>query len=114
MCAMNSRRRYSMGLREQGMSENRSRVQETVLRLVGERRLADVTLGEIATRSGVSVRTLLRYYGSRDLLLKSVADELHELPLATRPSDPEDVGGALAALATEYETLGPLMLMLLS
>lgn len=111
---MNSARRYSMEVRARGIAENRVSVQRAVVQLAAEQRLADISLVQIAERSGVSVRTLLRYYGTRDELLRTVADELQKLPLGDRPVRPGDVGGALDALSEDYETNGRLMLMLLA
>jgi AcrR family transcriptional regulator len=111
---MNSARTYSMDVRARGVSQNRVKVQQAVFRLAGEQRLADISLADIAQRSGVSVRTLLRYYGTKDELLSTVADELQKLPLADRPVLPGDVDGALAALGEDYEANGRLMLMLLA
>ncbi|MGE3590543.1 MAG: TetR/AcrR family transcriptional regulator [Ilumatobacteraceae bacterium] len=111
---MNPSRAYSMDVRSQGMAENRVAVQRAVVALAERQRLADISLADIAERSGVSVRTLLRYYGTKDELLRTVADELQRLPLADRPVLPGDVDGALAALSEDYETNGRLMLMLLA
>lgn len=111
---MNSARAYSMDVRARGIAENRAEVQRAVFRLAGEQRLADISLADISERSGVSVRTLLRYYGTRDELLRTVADELQKLPLADRPVLPGDLEGALTALGEDYEANGRLMLMLLA
>ena len=111
---MNSTRTYSMDVRSRGIAENRVEVQRAVVGLAGEQRLADISLADIAERSGVSVRTLLRYYGTKDGLLRTVVNELQDVPLGDRPVLPGDVDGALAALSEDYEANGRLMLMLLA
>jgi AcrR family transcriptional regulator len=110
---MNSSRAYSMEVRSRGIAENRAAVQRAVVGLAEVQRLADISLADIAEQSGVSVRTLLRYYGTKDQLIRTVADELQAVPLADRPVMPGDVDGALAALSEDYEANGRLMLMLL-
>jgi len=112
--AMKSTRTYSMDVRARGIAENRVQVQQAVAGLAAEQRLADISLADIAERAGVSVRTLLRYYGTKEQLLRTVADELQKLPFADRPVVPGDVDGALEALSEDYEANGRLMLMLLA
>ena len=109
-----NRRAYSMDTRAQGIEQNRVQIQQAVLALAERQRLADIPLTDIAEFSGVSVRTLLRYYGSKDQLLRTVAEELQAVMVEDRPPTPDDVRAALAGLADHYETRARLVLMLLA
>jgi AcrR family transcriptional regulator len=80
-----------------------------VHRLRTERRLAEVTLEDIARDAGVTVRTVLRQYGSKDKLLKAAFLEVGRQVEAARPnSPPGDVDAALKALLQQYEAEGDL------
>ena len=107
-------RRYSMATRERAMEVNRVDVRVAVLSLAAEVRLADITLAVIAKRSGISVRTLLRYYGTRDDLIRTVADEARDLVIEERQVDPDDIDRSLELLGDHYEAMAPLVLMMLA
>jgi AcrR family transcriptional regulator len=96
------------------MADNRSRVRGALVALAARRPLVELTLADIAEESGVSVRTLLRYYGSRDQLFHTVSAEIHEAHLDERVATPDDIRGSLAALGADHERYGNVMLMLLS
>lgn len=96
------------------MADNRERVRRALVALVAQRPLVELTLSDIADESGVSVRTLLRYYRSRDELFHTVSAEIQEAHLQERVAMPEDIEGSLAALVADHERYGSVMLMLLS
>ncbi len=51
-------------------------VQAMVDQVRSVRRLSDITLEDIAAKSGVTVRTILRRFGSRDGLLEAAFEKL--------------------------------------
>jgi AcrR family transcriptional regulator len=103
-----------MATRERAMEVNRVDVRVAVLSLAAEVRLADITLAVIAERSGISVRTLLRYYGTRDDLIRTVADEARDLVIEERQVYPDDIDRSLELLGDHYEAMAPLVLMMLA
>lgn len=72
-------------------------------------RVAHVTLDDIARASGLTVRTVLRRFGSRDGTLEAafvqMSDEFGRLRVQTPPGD---VDAAIASLVSQYEAIGPL------
>jgi len=111
---MNMGRTYSMVTRARAIEANRADVRVAVLSLAAEVRLADITLAAIAERSGISVRTLLRYYGTRDDLIRTVAEEARHLVVEERQVDPNDIDRSLELLGDHYEAMAPLVLMMLA
>ena len=62
---MKSTRSYTMTSRARATEETRTRILEATVDLVTERLAADISLDSVAQRSGVSVQTVLRHFGSR-------------------------------------------------
>jgi AcrR family transcriptional regulator len=69
--------------------------------------VADVTLDDIARESGLTVRTVLRRFGSRDGVLEAAFAQLKEdLKSARVPTAPGDVAAAVTSLIDQYEQMG--------
>jgi len=74
-------------------------------------RVAEITLEDVARESGLTVRTILRRYGSRDGALEAAFDRIREEFGGLRaPTPPGDVNLAIRSLMTQYEAIGPLNL----
>lgn len=72
-------------------------------------------LSAIAAEAGVSERTVLRHFGSRDGLVAAAIDEGTRRDEAERFTAPSgDVAGAIACLVSHYETVGDRILRLLA
>lgn len=72
-------------------------------------------LSAVATEAGVSERTVLRHFGSRDGLVAAAIDEGTARDEAERFAAPMgDVAGAVACLVAHYETAGDRILRLLA
>jgi AcrR family transcriptional regulator len=72
-------------------------------------------LSAIAARAGVSERTVLRHFRSRDGLVAAAIDEGTERDVEERFDAPTgDVAGAVANLVAHYETHGDRILRLLA
>lgn len=70
-------------------------------------RVPDITLEDIARESGLTVRTILRRFGSRDGALEAAFDRVkEEFSVARVPTTPGDVPAAIASLLGEYEAMG--------
>jgi AcrR family transcriptional regulator len=91
------------------------RIVEATEALLTTESIADVTLQAIASRSGVTVQTVLRHMGSRDGCFAAVGERLAARVDAQRTgTEPGDVAAAVAALVGHYEAEGRLILNLLS
>lgn len=74
-----------------------------------------VTLKDVAARSGVTVQTVLRRYGSKELLFEAVAERERGRVVASRAvPDDVDLRSALTALVEHYERDGDVVLHLVS
>ena len=104
------KREYHQEARAEAARANERAVLEAAVgRLRSAKRIADVTLEDIASEAGVTVRTILRQYGSRDGIMEAAFLEVGRQIEAARPAtEPEDVEGALKALLTQYEAEGDL------
>ncbi len=104
------KREYHQDARAHSAKANERAVLDAAVgRLRSARRVADVTLEDIASDAGVTVRTILRQYGSKDGIMEAAFLEVGRQIEASRPvSEPGDVEGALKSLLTQYEAEGDL------
>lgn len=101
-------RAYRQQLRAQQADANTERIVNAGVTLIKtSRRLADITLDDLACASGVTVRTILRRFGSRDGVLEAaflpLQNEVKGLRVETPPGD---VDAAIASLLDQYEQIG--------
>lgn len=66
----------------------------------------DPSLEALAERAGVSTRTVIRQFGSKDGVLEAAITAGVERAAETRHAEPGDVAGALRAITTHYEAMG--------
>jgi AcrR family transcriptional regulator len=66
----------------------------------------DPSLEEIAARAGVSTRTVIRQFGSKEGLMEASLAAGVAAAQITRHAEPGDVEGAVAAIVTHYEAMG--------
>lgn len=108
------RRSYEMrARREATQATHEAIVQAAVDSVIAERSLA-ITLNTIADRAGVSVKTLLRHFGTREPLIAAAWARIHQDVIVERTTPPEDADEALRVLLEHYEHRGDMMLGLLS
>ena len=105
---MGAPRPYRQELRaQQTLANTETIVGATVALLKRTRRVGDITLEDIARESGLTVRSVLRRFGSRDSVLEAaflrLKDELGSLRVATPPGD---VDAAIDSLLDQYEQIG--------
>jgi AcrR family transcriptional regulator len=103
-------RHYTQKARaEQARANERAVLDAAVKRLRNSKRVADVTLDQIAADAGVTVRTILRQFGSKDGIMEAAFMEIGRQIETARPqTSPGDVEAALGALLTQYEQEGDL------
>jgi AcrR family transcriptional regulator len=84
-----SDRDVSIGPRALGKLETRQRLRDAARELTEERGYNAVTVAEIASRAGVSVKTLFQHFGSKEELLVAELAEIHDQMIeAVRTRDP--------------------------
>jgi AcrR family transcriptional regulator len=86
------------------------RTRETILDAARELFRADPqldpSLDAVAARAGVSTRTVIRQFGSKEGLLEAAIAAGVEAAKATRHAEPGDVDGAVRAIVSHYEAMG--------
>jgi AcrR family transcriptional regulator len=103
-------RAYRQARRAQQAEANTERIVAACAGLITSvRRIADITLDDIARQSGVTVRTVLRRFGSRDGAFEAafarIGSEIKSLRVATPAGD---IDAALDSLLQQYEQMGDL------
>jgi len=66
----------------------------------------DPSLDAVAARAGVSTRTVIRQFGSKERLLEAAIAAGVEATKTTRHAEPGDVEGAVRAIVAHYEEMG--------
>jgi AcrR family transcriptional regulator len=103
-------REYRQERRARQTDANTDRIVNACVRLLtSARHVADIALDDIARQSGLTVRTILRRFGSRDGVLEAAFGHLQTEFKNLRPaSPPGDVDAAIASLLDQYEQIGDL------
>jgi AcrR family transcriptional regulator len=100
---------------EQTQANLRAVLDAAVAHLRTARRVADVTLEGIAADASVTVRTILRQFGSKDGIMEAAFAEIgKQIEAYRQPTAPGDVDAALRVLLTQYEAEGDLNARVLS
>lgn len=108
-------RPYVMTRRASAAEDTRVRILDAMGELFLERPLAQITLGQVAERAGVTVQTVIRRFGDKDGL--NAAAAAHGLSAVANTRDAAPVGdlrGALENLTEHYETSSRLALKMLA
>jgi AcrR family transcriptional regulator len=113
--AMDTKKRtYQMRARQEATSATRAAIVAAAVDcFMAERSLA-ITLNAVADRAGVTVKTVLRHFGSREALIDVAWSKAYDEVLAERTVPPGDVEKALAVLIAHYELRGAVVLGLLA
>ncbi|MFP5313309.1 MAG: TetR/AcrR family transcriptional regulator [Actinomycetes bacterium] len=110
---MKKTRPYVLQARAQAVLETRERIMEATLAMATEKPLSALVLPDIAARSGVSVQTVLRQFGSRDGLLDAAGGLASDRVRNERQVVPGDIPAAITTLFDHYEARGDGILLLL-
>ena len=110
-----NKRAYRMGARAEAAEETRLRILDAVIGLHMERYYDQVSLKDVARRAGVTVQTVLRRFGSKDLLIDAASEVARERVIRQRGEAPVgDIAGAVENLVDHYEEWGENVLRLLA
>ena len=88
--AMESTRAYTSPLRKEQMQQTRLRILEAVTRLFGDAAAEEVTIPAVARAARVSLRTVYRYFATREALIDAWAEWVDENLRIQLHSYPED------------------------
>src|SRR5918993_5446266 len=109
------KRPYRMRARAEAAAETGQRILEAVIELHRERFWDQVSLEDIAERAGVTVRTVIRRFGSKERLIEAAAEEGKRRVTHQRHQAPiGDIEGAVNNLVDHYEEWGDTALRLLA
>lgn len=107
-------RRYEMRARKDAAQATRDAIMQAALSAVTAERSLGITLGTVAELADVTVKTVLRHFGSREALIDATWARLRQDTLAERRVTPGDPAQALAILIEHYEQRGDMVLGLLA
>jgi AcrR family transcriptional regulator len=109
------KRPYRMAARADAAQATAARLLDAAVTRFTDTAYEDVSLEEIAQAAGVTKRTLLRRYGSKDALFVAAMDRAaHEMMRARDAAPVGDVAGAVTNLVDHYERWGENRLRLLA
>lgn len=108
-------RRYRMVARAETAARTHRQILEAALALYTERDFDQVSLEDVAARAGVSVRTVLRRFGSKEALVDAVA-QAGDQALEDRRQDVAagDAAAAVRCVVGDYEGYGDAIMRLLA
>ena len=107
-------RKYDMSARQQAKTATRDAIIKAAIdTLMAERSFA-ITLPTVAERADVTVKTVLRHFGSRDALVDTATSQVYDEVMAERTPPPDDLEAALRVLIAHYERMGEVVLAMLA
>ena len=110
---MNSERSYSMATRSVAVEETKNRILGATLALATEKLTVEIVLADVAARSGVTVQTILRHFGSRDALFDAAVTYGGREVVEEREAPIGDVAEAIRVIMDHYELRGDWVIALL-
>jgi len=101
-------RTYRQDIRARQTRDNADRIAQTAAHLIKtSRHTAEITLDDVSRASGLTVRTILRRFGSREGVLEAGFARIKtEFEGLRAPTAAGDVDAALASLVAQYERIG--------
>jgi AcrR family transcriptional regulator len=107
-------RRYEMRARMDATQATRDAIVAAAVSAVMEQRSLAITLGSVADRAGVTVKTVLRHFGNREALIDAIWARVRSDVLAEREVPTDEPARALTVLIEHYEDRGEMVLGLLA
>jgi AcrR family transcriptional regulator len=108
------KRHYEMRARAEAKAATREALINAAIDTFTAERSFSVTLGPVAERAGVTVKTILRHFGSREALIEAAWSRVFGEAVAERSALPGQRDASLAALIVHYERRGPMILGVLA
>nr|MBI1229373.1 TetR family transcriptional regulator [Cytophagales bacterium] len=102
-----AKRRYKMQARAKKVSENEERILKSIFEHWKKLSIHEITLEMVAADSGVTVRTILRKYGSKEGLIEAcVEKDISNIKKVRNTAATGDYSQALEILLNDYERIG--------
>lgn len=98
-------RSYRQGQRARELEARRQAAIEAAISLWGDGGLDDITLQAVADRAGLSLKSVVRYFGSKDGLLRACMEVSVGREEGARDVPVGDVGAVAEVLAQRYELI---------
>ncbi len=109
------KRRYQMSKRAESAAQTAADIFEATTEIWHENPIGDITLEAIAERANVSVRTIIRRYGSKEGLFEScIKDHSEKMESHRDKARPGDVEDVIRCLLLDYEAHGDAMIRTLA
>lgn len=109
---MNSRA-YSMVHRSASVARTRASILRATLELLGEKSTLEIVLTDVSDRSGVTVKTILRHFGTRNGLFDAVSEFAENEIIQERAAPVGDLDAAISVIVDHYERRGDWVVRLL-
>jgi AcrR family transcriptional regulator len=103
---MTETRTYRQTRRADATGRTREAIVAAARALFREDPQLDPSLEAVAARAGVSTRSVIRHFGSKEGLLEAAIAAGVEAAKTTRHAEPGDVEGAVDAIVAHYEAMG--------
>src|SRR3954454_2825897 len=107
-------RKYDMGARQQAKTATRDVIIRAAIDTFMAERSFAITLPSVAERAQVTVKTVLRHFGSRDSLIDAAWARAYDEVMAERVAPQGDPEAAMEVLITHYERRGGVVLAMLA
>lgn len=108
------KRSYEMRARKQTTAATRDAIVQAAIDSVVAERSLGITLGSVADRAGVTVKTVLRHFGSREELIGAVYLQILRDVMTERTVTSSDPERELTVLIEHYERRADMVLGLLA
>ncbi|MGH9042898.1 MAG: TetR/AcrR family transcriptional regulator [Acidimicrobiia bacterium] len=110
---MKTERTYTMRARADGVAQTREQILDAAAELSEEKLTIAIGLADVAERAGVTVRTILRHFGSRGGLFEALLVFLREQVLEERETPVGDTARAAQTIVAHYERRGDRVMRML-
>lgn len=107
-------RKYDMSARQQAKTATRDAIIRAAIDAFMVERSFAITLPAVAEHTNVTVKTVLRHFGSREALVDTAWAQAYDEVMAERTPPPGDTGAALQVLIDHYERRGDMALAMLA
>ncbi|MEI6254364.1 MAG: TetR/AcrR family transcriptional regulator [Mycobacteriaceae bacterium] len=107
-------RSYAMGARQVAKDATREVILRAAIDAFMAERSFDITLPSVATRAGVTVKTVLRHFGNREALIDAAWSQAYRDIVDERTPPAGDSDEALRVLIAHYDSRGEVVLAMLA